>query len=111
MHILVVDDDEMVCQSLKLLLECDHHETEFAFEATEALTKFQKTPFDLVFTDYFMPGMRGDELARVLKQKEANQKVVLVSAFPPPVKPQGIDAVVLKPFSLDEIRNVLAATV
>ena len=105
--ILIVDDEPLVCESVKLLLDSDHHETVFASDAMDALTKLDKERFDLVFTDYCMPGIKGDQLAHAIKQKAESTPVIMLTAFPPMTFPEEIDLVLLKPFSLQNLRNAL----
>ena len=74
-RILVVDDEAMVCESVRLLLAYDGHQVETACSGPDALAKLETAIFDLVFTDYSMPGMKGDELAAKIKQRDPNKPV------------------------------------
>ena len=58
--ILVVDDEPMVCEAVKMLLEFDGHQVVTAVNGNEALALFDDGGFDVVITDYTMPGMKGD---------------------------------------------------
>src|SRR5258705_8773707 len=62
-NILVVDDYPLVCEALRLMLELDGHRVTKASCGTEALAHVESADFDLVITDYFLPGMKGDEVA------------------------------------------------
>src|SRR6266850_681281 len=59
-RILVVDDEPFVCESIKMLLAYDGHEVLTASGGTEALTRFDPEKIQIVFTDFAMPGMKGD---------------------------------------------------
>lgn len=106
-RILVVDDEPFVCESIKLLLAHDGHEVETAQGAEEALAKYDPARFDLVFTDFSMPGMKGDQLAAAIKERKPAKPVVMLTAFPPVRVPPAIDLVVTKPFMLETLREAL----
>src|SRR5206468_9107223 len=106
-RILVVDDEPFVCESIKMLLAHDGHHVETASGAEEALAKYDPARFDLVFTDFSMPGMKGDQLALAIKKHTPARPVVMLTAFPPPAVPAAIDLVVTKPFMLETLREAL----
>ena len=106
-HILVVDDEPFVCESIKMLLAYDGHEVETASGGTEALTRFDPKKIQIVFTDFAMPGMKGDELAEKIKARSPTTPIILLTAFPPPTKPAAIDLVLTKPFMLQTLRDGL----
>ncbi|MFO1497542.1 MAG: response regulator [Verrucomicrobiota bacterium] len=107
MKILVVDDEPMVCESMRMMLELDGHEMDEAYSGAEALDKLGGRRFDLVFTDFFMPGMRGDQFARELRGRTQDTPVVMVTGFPPNPTPSEVAKIVLKPFDLHSIRGIL----
>jgi len=88
------------------VLELDRYEVTSVANGREALEEFKPGRFDVVITDYLMPEMTGDKLALAIKKLAANQPVVMVTAhaadLPKPVP--GVDALVLKPFGLPELR-------
>src|SRR4051794_8293214 len=79
-RILVVDDEPFVCDAVKMMLEFDGHTVETAGNGKEALEAFKKAKFDLVITDWKMPGMTGDELANEIKTQAPAQPVVMITA-------------------------------
>jgi CheY-like chemotaxis protein len=109
-HILVVDDQEMVLQSVKLTLTYAGHRVETAASGSEALLKLQTNEFDLVLTDWKMVDMTGDKLAREIKIRKPSLPIILFSGFPPETQPAEIDKVLLKPFSTEELRRAVAET-
>src|SRR5258706_9241625 len=106
-RILVVDDEPFVCESIKMLLTHDGHQVETALGAEEALLKYDPSRFDLVFTDFSMPGMKGDQLALAIKKQEPARPVIMLTAFPPATVPPAIDLIVTKPFDLKTLRDAL----
>src|SRR6185369_12031338 len=107
-RILVVDDQPFVCESVKMLLAYDGHAVETASGGKEALAKYDPGKFDLVITDYSMEGMKGDQLADAIKHLAPDKPIILLTAFPPEVKPASIDLVLTKPFYFDSLRAALS---
>ena len=67
--ILVVDDEPLVCDAVKMMLNFDGHVVQTAASGQEALAILEKQGFDLVITDFEMPNMKGDELAAAIKAR------------------------------------------
>ena len=111
MHILLVDDDEAARQSIKLLLNIDRHSVTEAANGHEALQLFTGSQFDWVITDYLMPGMLGDELARNIKNLVPTQPILMVTAFLEKLVDAGrpAGAVLGKPLSIDDLRRAMAS--
>jgi CheY-like chemotaxis protein len=112
-RILVVDDDPLVADSIRRMLQFDGHAVETARSGEEALAQLAKGKFDLSMVDYEMPKMKGDQLASAIKVLVPNHPVVMftgyaeaVSGAVPPV--QGVDLVLGKPFNIEELRRALA---
>jgi CheY-like chemotaxis protein len=110
--ILVVDDEPLVCDAVKMMLTFDGHSVETASSAKDALTKFENGRFDLVITDYAMPSMKGDELAAALKKMVPGQPVVMVTAYAEMLRASGealtgVDFVISKPFLLEHLREAI----
>jgi CheY-like chemotaxis protein len=58
-HILVVDDDEHICEILRAILLEEGHEIQSAANGALALTLLQQTHFNLILLDMNMPTMNG----------------------------------------------------
>jgi CheY-like chemotaxis protein len=111
-HILVVDDEPLVRQTVQLLLKSEGHLVDEANSGTEALAVFEPGKFDLIFTDYFMPVMKGDELAAAIKKRSPKQPVVMLTAYPEKLQTSdcplgGIDSFICKPFELETLRAAI----
>jgi CheY-like chemotaxis protein len=114
-HILVVDDEPFVCDAVKMMLAFDGHKVDTAGGGPEALTMFDKAKYDLVITDYKMPEMKGDELARAIKTRAPGQPVVMITAHAEMLKAtgqtlDGVDFVISKPFLLENLREAILKT-
>jgi CheY-like chemotaxis protein len=107
-RILVVDDEPQMCDIVRAMLELDSHTVLTATSASGALELLERETFDLMITDYLMPGMKGDQLAAHVKHRY-QIKVVLLSACPPTRPPREIDYIVLKPFAPFNLRLAIDA--
>jgi CheY-like chemotaxis protein len=112
-RILVVDDEPLVCDAVKMMLDFDGHRVETASSGKEALAIMEKGQFDLVITDFEMPVMKGDELAAAIKARSPNQPVVMITAYAEMLQASGnrltgVDLVLSKPFLLENLREAIA---
>ena len=112
-RVLVVDDDPMVREVLSAYLSEDGYKVELAVNGREGLEKFAAGEFDIVLTDRSMPEMEGDELAREVKKLKPDVPVILVTGFGDIMastgeKPEGVDFVMNKPFTMAGLQNMLA---
>jgi CheY-like chemotaxis protein len=111
-HILVVDDEPLIRQSVQMLLEDDGYIVDEAESGAEALALFEPGKFDMIFTDYFMPEMKGDQLAAAIKKRSPKQPVVMITAFPEKLTCSdcplgGVDSLICKPFELETLRAAI----
>ncbi|MGH0036148.1 MAG: HD domain-containing phosphohydrolase [Myxococcota bacterium] len=79
-RILVVDDEQGPRASLKMILAADHtiHE---ARDGSSALEILRTTPIDLVTIDLNMPGMRGDQLMRTIREEFPHVEVIVITGY------------------------------
>jgi CheY-like chemotaxis protein len=112
-RILVVDDEPFVCDAVRMMLQFDGHKIETAASAQEALALFAESPFDLVITDFAMPGMKGNELAAQLRARNAKQPIIMITAYAELLAANqtpldAVDCVISKPFLLEDLRAAIA---
>ena len=69
--ILIIDDDKSVRDSLKMILEYEHYEVEFAENGEQGIQKLDRFPMDVVLLDVKMSGMDGIEVLTKIRQKKA----------------------------------------
>lgn len=112
---MLVDDNADILLMLSGVLE---HFTDATIECHDspqsALAAFAASPagYDVVFTDFEMPGMNGIELCRWMRKLAPGQKVLLAtgSGFftEAAARSAGFLALLEKPFALDALRSALA---
>ena len=110
-HILVVDDEETLCEALRFNLEAEGYEVSVAYSAEEALALDFRT-FDLILLDIMMGAVSGIRLARMIKSDPATSNIpIIFCTARDDVEDMvaglnlGADDYITKPYSL---RNVLA---
>lgn len=72
--ILIVDDEQEICEILKYNLEVEGYEVDVAYSATDAMT-FNLPTYSLIILDVMMDNINGFELARMLK-KDSDTKLI-----------------------------------
>jgi DNA-binding response OmpR family regulator len=78
-RILVVDDDMIVCESCKRILEEEGYEVDVALSGKEAFDKMQEDPFEIVITDLKMPGIDGMEVLKTLRKEYPDTIVIMIT--------------------------------
>ncbi len=81
--ILFVDDHEVLARLSCEILEMQGYRAVSAYNADEALDKFDKEKFDILVTDFRMEGMNGLELARKIHAKSPDTPVIIVTGYGP----------------------------
>ena len=116
-RILIVDDEETLCDTLGFNLEAEGYEVETAYSAEEALTR-NLARFDLVLLDIMMGEISGTQLARIMKSNPATASVPIIFCTARDTEEDmirgldlGADDYIMKPYSLKavlaRIRTVL----
>ncbi len=112
-NILVVDDEPAVGGVLTDFLTLKGLEVHNAASGQQALDILQTASYDLILLDLIMPGLNGAEVARIVRQKYPETKIVIITAFPKEmVKLQegdSTDALFIKPFKLHDLYRKLEA--
>ena len=81
--ILFVDDHEVLARLSCEILEMQGYKAVSAYNAQDALKKFDENEFDVLVTDMRMEGMNGVELARKIREKSPSTPVIIVTGYGP----------------------------
>jgi PAS domain S-box-containing protein len=113
-RLLFIDDEESLAQVGQEMLESLGYSVASRTGSAEALELFRSDPgsFDLVITDYTMPGLNGCELAREILRIRPDVPVILCTGFSEQISSEkalglGLTAFLMKPFSRKEIAELV----
>ena len=108
-QILIVDDEQDLCEILQFNLNVAGYGTDVAFSAEEAIGK-EIEQYDLLLLDVMMPGLSGFELAQRLKTDEKTTHIPIIFITAKDAEDDtlqgfglGADDYVTKPFSVREV--------
>ena len=117
MQILCIDDESLLRELLKEILERDGHEVVLTDNGQSGLDEFRvaserKRPFDLVITDLGMPYLDGRQVAKTIKLESPRTPVVMLTGWGAFMKEDGsgpaeVDGILSKPPRSREIRDML----
>ncbi len=107
-NILIVDDEEIIKNSLSFVLKKEGYEVEEASNGREAYDKILKNPFSLVITDLEMPVMKGTELIEKIVKLNLQTSIIVITAFGSldtaiTALRHGASDYILKPVDFDEL--------
>ena len=118
-HLLIVDDEEDICEILRFNLETEGYAVDTALSAEEALALMAGSTYDLLLLDVMMERMSGFEMAEHLRQQGDRTPIIFLTALGGHDDQLhgfsvGADDYIAKPFSFDtvlaRVRAVLRRT-
>jgi signal transduction histidine kinase/ActR/RegA family two-component response regulator len=113
LSVLAVDDEPAVLDLLADIVETLGHRVTRHQSATDALAGLEPGRYDLVLTDLGMPGMSGWEFSRALRAVDADVPLAWITGWGEELvgdasRRDGADAIVAKPFTIDDVKRLLA---
>ncbi len=112
-HIILVDDEKRMIQSMELVLSMEGHTVttaESGIQACEIIDDmYQKGQnIDLIITDIYMPQMSGLELIDKINESGRNLKILGISGYPDneisdELQSKGCAGLISKPFTPDQL--------
>lgn len=111
-NILVVDDNETIRSAVSDILEKMGLKVSSAGNGQRGMDLFVNSKFDLVVTDFNMPGMNGIDLANKIKMKSPSTVIVLMTGDEKEfilsrIKDTGVDRAIFKPFTFMEMAETV----
>lgn len=80
--ILVIDDDQAVLSTIRILLERAAHVVESVDTSRAGLRLLETQNFDLLIVDIFMPGIDGFETMKLVRQSWPDMPIIVISGYP-----------------------------
>jgi DNA-binding NtrC family response regulator len=111
-HILIVDDDPLICQQLDQLFTQDKYRATVASSAEQALQLLQDHDIDLVITDIRLPGLDGVELTKRIIERWGDVPVIIMTGYAEienavQVLKMGASDYIVKPFGMAAIQEAV----
>lgn len=108
MRILIIEDDQQLCETLKLQLEYAGYQTDCVFGGTDALYYATQPIYDLILLDRMLPGMDGLSILKLLRENQIHTPVILATAIDSVhERIQGLDGgaddYLVKPYDIGEL--------
>jgi CheY-like chemotaxis protein len=102
--ILVIDDEKGILRVIEEALTKFGHDVEIAADGYEGIQKFDDGSSDVVITDLRMPGLDGQGVVEHIRNSRKNAVPVIgISGTPWLIQDLGFDAVLPKPFPLQDL--------
>lgn len=114
--VLIVDDEESVLKSLKRALYTEDYNTIIATSAEMALELLKTTPVDVVISDQMMPGIKGTEFLKIVKDSYPSITRILFSGYSDfesiiqAINDAEVFRFIAKPWNNEELKSLLAST-
>jgi CheY-like chemotaxis protein len=107
-RILFVDDEIYLAEVGREMLEDYGYIVESMTSSKQALEMFEQDPdlFDLVITDYTMPEMTGEKLAREIRRINPEIPIIMCTGIilePETIKDMAFDKILIKPIDMDDM--------
>jgi CheY-like chemotaxis protein/two-component sensor histidine kinase len=112
-NILIVEDEELIRESLVETFTTAGHHVLGAADGIEALDCYlQAKDLDIVITDLGMPRLSGWRLIEQLRMHDTRLPIIIISGWGDEVNPErvlryGVDKVIAKPFTVSNLLNAL----
>ena len=80
-RLLIVEDEETLCESLKRVLVREGYAVDTFNSAEAAMEVFEERFYDIIITDIILPGITGIELLKRIKERLPEQIVIIMTAY------------------------------
>ncbi|MDW8107555.1 MAG: response regulator [Armatimonadota bacterium] len=110
--VLIVDDDDLVRETLRFVLEDGGYLVHAAPSGAEALRILERKRVDVVLSDIFMPGMNGFDLLQQIRERAPGIPVILITGYgniemAREALKQGASDFITKPYNVHEIPIII----
>lgn len=107
--ILIVDDDKTILEAIKILLEEEGFEVSVLNDGINLMKKIHSNIPNLILLDYRLPGKDGWEIAKLIKKRQPEIPIIMISADNniKKIAEGKIEAFLAKPFDI----NILLALI
>ncbi len=112
LHICIIDDEQIVCDRLRPILEKKGFSVDTFTDSTIAAEKLAVRNYDILITDIKMPGIDGLELMAHVKTRSPETKVIIITGFATAETASeaikgGAAEFISKPFRLSKLKELV----
>jgi len=111
-RLLIVEDEDTLCESLQRVFIREGYEVDRADSAEAAARLLETERYDLIITDIILPGISGIELLKKYRTENPHQKVMVITAYA--TLATAVEAIkagacdfILKPLMHDEMKKAV----
>ena len=113
MRILVVDDDDAICMTLKMILATQKHDVTCVRNGEAAIAAAEGGDFDLALVDWTLPDIGGPEVMAQIRALSPRTRVCISTGQEAYAVSQALgenraDAIVTKPFAVGDLLDTVA---
>jgi two-component system, NtrC family, response regulator HydG len=111
-RILIVDDDESIRNTVKIILEDEGYMVDLASTGNEAIKMTEKTAYNVALLDIRLPDMEGVELLKLMKDNVPRTRKIMVTGYPSMQNAitalnKNADAYLVKPVDVEKLLNTV----
>lgn len=111
-RVLLAEDDDNIRQTLQSLLELKGYAVNFAENTPDTIALLQESDYDLVISDFLMPGGGGREIVRFLRENGKHPGVIMITGLADEqlfeeMTALGVDRCLSKPFRLASLLETI----
>lgn len=112
-NILIIDDDEDICEYMRTLLTASGYVVETLSDPTLAADRVRSEEYHLLIVDLMMPRMDGIELIKEIRRADSDVAIVVFTGYPSvetavEALKLNVSDYIKKPFDVDEFREKIA---
>jgi len=117
-NILVIEDEDVILEMMKILLESRGHNVFVAQDSSVGIEMYENNMYDIVLCDLAMPKLNGWQVAKFIKEYDAVRKrtktpVVLITGYELDAdnidyKKEGVDFILNKPIEFDKLHKIIS---
>lgn len=113
-RVLVADDNRDIAETMAEVLRLEGHEVHLAFDGIEAFERYRQLEPEVVLLDIGMPGMRGDEVARMIRASDSHVRLVAITGWGQPSDKEnalaaGFDVHLTKPVDIGQLLELVGS--
>jgi len=111
-RILIVDDDENIRKTMKVILEDEGYQVDVAANGKEAIAKTNEVQYNLAVFDIRLPDMEGVELLKLVKETVPRTRKIMVTGYPSMQNAissvnKKADAYLIKPVDIEKLLETI----